>query len=721
MAWPEYEAVVLGSARIMDESSLTEGDTAYLILNFWMNETGYLESRFRIMPLIPGQWNPLLTNTKTAESPPQVPAAFAGGVLAMKFAYFDGGSRPEILFITTTGIFRYAPWLRSYSSSSGNNGLEEIKYYPFQGSAKSIIPQAERRYPPQIEQVGNRLYFTFGDGGGSWVWDGARLRPFGYSTSPSPPDVRGPAAGGSNHGQGNSGGFSASGRIGDVDPGIYDPSTLDGDHNPTSIGAILEGEWEYAQVWENQDGAYSPTSINGGQATIRRDFCTTANSLERYKRKFLVKNLNVGPEGTVARIILRSKNRSLLPPGDTGEYRFVHRIPNNVATEYIDNIPDGALGYVWKPRRAAPPGFYFMKSFGGSLFAGRNDGHPSRVWWSEQDASGAHPESFLSGHWRDVFPETGPITALAQARAATGGDSPFLLVFKELAVHAIHGEYPSWSVGTLPLEAGCAGPGLVRSCPDGTIIWYGNRSFWRFNPKEGSVDDIGTPIKKRLRRVNASQAHMGSSVIDRRSGELIFALPMDDSNRPDVRFVWDYRVQGWRLKDGIEITCMIDIPGMDLILAAGKHAGKEDVWCLDRGYTGYQTPNPTWEYRSGWTPTGEFHNLYNIREAILTMEERHSGTLTLESFKDWDQDTTINSETVTLAHPENNDIPYYGDALYGSSVYRESRSYSARLALDVPSEEVVRIRVYGSDTVSLFAIHGYGPPVALPGGRTPQS
>ena len=104
----------------------------------------------------------------------------------------------------------------------------------------------------------------------------------------------------------------------------------------------------------------------------------------------------------------------------------------------------------------------------------------------------------------------------------------------------------------------------------------------------------------------------------------------------------------------------------------------------------------------------------------MTLEERHSGTMELEAYKDWDQDNAVNTETVTLAHPENDNIAYYGLAVYNVDVYRDARTYSSRLALDVASEEVVRLRVFGSNTVSLLAIHGYGPPVALPGGRTPQ-
>ena len=102
------------------------------------------------------------------------------------------------------------------------------------------------------------------------------------------------------------------------------------------------------------------------------------------------------------------------------------------------------------------------------------------------------------------------------------------------------------------------------------------------------------------------------------------------------------------------------------------------------------------------------------------MKETYSGTATVSSYQDWDGDNPVESGTVSTAHPENSDIPYYEVALYGTGVYREHRAYSDRIALSVSSASVFQVKIESSDPLSVMSLDVYGPMVALPGGRTPQ-
>jgi len=721
----DYAAKAI-TAKVMSEVPISDGDKAYRIINFDVDQQGFLNFNFRLMPLIPDEWNPPPAVVIGAPSPP---SAFSG-VIGFAQGLFDGGVRPELLFLTTSGVFRYTPWLRE-SGSSGNRGLEEQFTHVNRTTwtAKSVKPQDEQRFPPQSVQIGDRIYFNFGDGGTTWVWNGWKLRPFGFTAAPASPAVFGPSGDATDAA---STGFSVQGRIGTL------TSNQLLDTNPTTTvvkgsHGVKEGEWKYSVAFENEDGAYSQSSPLSNSVTLDAATTSTTSDSEVYRRAFWIKDIPLGPIGTVARILIRTPDiRNATIAGGDHRPRFLTRIPNNLSEEWIDSTPDGELGSPWDDREAVPIGTYLMESFAGSLFLMRTDSHPYRVWWSEQTSLfGSTPESFMRNHYLDVSPATGGITG-SQAVLSSSGDtaSPTLLVFKEKGTHFIAGSYPDFKVGTLHKQAGCAGPSLVQSAPDGTVVWYGNGSFWGFVPEKGQIVDIGKPIKKRLSRINHRSARKGVSWVDPNAGELVFALPTDDSNVPDTQFIWDHRFTGWRVKEDLTVKAALPLIDSDIILISGNYTspdGKaigENVYAYGNSYTGYSVSSPTAVYQSGWASMGEIgptmHTLSNVNDLIVILKESCSGTATVSSYQDWDADNSIESGTISTAHPENDDIPYYDAANYDTDVYRELRTYSDRVALSIASASVFQVKIESSNPISLLTLDVYGPMVAYPGGRTPQ-
>lgn len=702
----DYQAKAL-TAKVMAEVPISDGSKAYQIINFDVDKEGFLSFNFRLMPLIPDTWN---TDSQ--------PTAFSG-VIGFAQARFDGGSRPEILFLTESGVFRYAPWLRD-SGSSGNRGLEEVYAY-VDGATASVKPQGRCKYPPQFIQVGNRIYFNFGDGGTTWIWDGVKLRSFGYNSPPDTPSALGP-------GTATGSGFSHQGRIGTITSNMLLSSTT-----PTSSHGITDGEWRYYVVFESTDGAYSPMSPSSNACRIYAKSAATAAASEVYRRKFLVKNLAIGPIGTVARILLRTPDTlNATIAGADHRPRFIERIPNNVATELVDNTPDGELGDVWEDRDIAPPGFHFMRFFSGSMFMMRTNAYPYRVWWSEQSSLfGSTPESIFKNHFMDIAPSTGAITG-AVAVTTSNGDvgSPTLLIFKEKGIHYVSGKYPQWQSGSLHEIAGLAGPRLVQTARDGSVIWYGSDTFWAFIPSKGEVIDIGRPISKRIARINQEKAKKGISWIDPNAGELVFALPVDDSPNPNMQFIWDTRFNGWRIKEDLEIKDAMAVLNSDIVLisgdytAPGQKAIGESVYAYGNSYPAYTTTSPTAIFRSGWASMSDtgpgMHAISNVNDLIVTLKESGNTTITVSSYQDWDADNYIESGTILSAHPENENIPYYGSATYGDFLYRDARTYADRTALSIASASVFQIKLESSDPLSVMALDVYGPMVALPGGRTPQ-
>ncbi len=731
------------TSRTMADSPYSDGSVAFEIRNWNMDETGYLDSTFRIMPFIPDEWN-------GGAQPDNF-----GSVHKIISVNFDGGSRPEILLLTGQKVLRYAPWDRE-EGSAGSRGIKEVLYYDqtHDGTQRtaSVAPRTNLRYPPQYETMGNRVYFTFCDGGGAWVWDGHRLRPFGYTVVPGGPGAVGPARQDEAHP--NGGGFSVAGRIGTIDSTMAAVEVWS--HNEdegNAVGGILDGEWTYYMCYENVDGAYSKLSGPGATVRINMKTASPSNTTnptypDSLRRMFWVKNILRGPTGTVARIVVRTPDTmNTTVSGGDHTPRSVHRIPNNIATEWIDNIPDGELGDAWNVRESVPSGFRLLRSFGGSLFMMSTESDPARVWWSEQTSlSGSTPESILQGHFVDVYPETGAITgSYSVFLGGQGGQKlPVILIFKKVGTHYIGGKYPEWSVGTLHRYAGLAGPDLIQQAGGGEVIWYGNRTFWRLDPKDGTVADIGAPIKPYLLNINSARAGFGTSWYDSKRREIIFALPTDDKRFADMQFIWDSDMSGWRIKDDLTIYTATRIEESDVTLVSGSYntTGKgalATVWAYGNGYPGYAVTNtPTAVYRTGWSglsndryytdsKTGKAkkvdaknHDIFNVTDLIVTMKETYDGTATVTSYQDWDDTTVISSDTISLAHPEYGAASFWDDASYGTSTYAKPKDYSHRIASGIESAEVFQFSIETDKPTKLYSVNAYGPKVAAPGGRTPQ-
>lgn len=710
-----FQGRTVGAAKTIAEAPITDGSAALEIENWKVDELGVLDSTFRLMPFIPDKWS------EGPEDPGHIPAPFEEGVKAIIFLR-RFSEVPELLFLTPPvsgdgSVWRFTPWTRD----GADHGLSEQFNYTYPGSSsESVLMQSKLRYPPQYEVVGNRAYFTFCDGGNAWIWDGARCRPFGFLQTPSAPDVEGPARASAT--SPNNAGFSVRGRIGFTDGSFTDA-------NGVEVGGIDDGSWNYAVVWENVDGAYSATSPMSGSVTVNIQLAdpsaTPATNIEELLRRFRLRGIPVGPVGTSARVLLRTHNLQRLPDGVDGSLYFLMRIPNNISQEWIDDKPDGELGAYWEDRMATPSGFYFLKFFSGSMFVMRTDGQPSRVWWSEQaNLNGPTPESFMLGHFRDVFPATGPITAAIVTRMTNVQEPPTMLIFKENATHFVTGQYPDWTFGTVHERAGCAGPGCVQIAGEGSTIWYGSRTFWRMDP-DGRVSDIGAPIRRKLARVNVVRAEYGVSWVDQKLGEVVFALPYNDSDNNNYQFVWDWRLNGWRTrKDLTNIEAALPIPSTEMVLISGEYDGKRNVWVYGRGYPNYEVSYPTALYRTGWCSFDRvgpgMHNIYNAHDLIFTMVERGDGEAVVKTYQDWSLDDTINTESALLVHPEDDAVPFYDDAEWDDAPYRSYRFYNQRVPVDVASASVIASEISVEGPAALVSIDMYGPQVAMAGGRTPM-
>ncbi|MFA6133963.1 MAG: hypothetical protein WC869_08125 [Phycisphaerae bacterium] len=698
----DYKGLDIGASKVVAVIPVSDGGTALEIHNWRLDVTGTLDSTFRLMPLVP----PALY----VGSHP----LFTGAIWAMKWAIFDG-SEPELLILgrradgTLGDVWRYTPWTRD-ESVRGQTGWNSA------GTSVTVSSTGSQQFPPQMEIVGARIFFTFCDGGPVRCWDRTGVWEVGYTQRPGSPGVDGPMrdATGPNHG-----GLSVRGRIGNTEPDWTDSAG-------TVMGGIDDSEHAYGVVYESWLGGYSAASTESGLCTIRRDLAPPTVGLppvpfdlESMRRRFRYMNVAPGPVGTVARIMLRTANRKRLGPTDTGALRFLRRIPDNVSTEAFDDCPDGELGPPWQPRESFPTGVTLLRHWGGSMWYVR--GH--RAWWSEQEDSGPILDSIMANHYMDIHPKSGDATCLLPFRINGGDSAGAMLVGKRDAVCYIAGQYPLWGNDVLHEGCGIEGPELAQALPDGSVVWYGSRTFWRMVAGE-APRDIGDPIRKYLRRINGLMARHGVSWVDVSEGEAVFALPYRGSATNDFQFVWDYRLLGWRTRQDVEISAAVALTGADIVLAAGLYDSRRDLWAMNRGYPGFVVTQPVSTYTSGWMSFSagpQIHGSYNLNDLICICEERGSSTFQPWTSKDWNADTQSTYPMEPCHHPDNENIPYYGTAEYGIAVWRERRFHQLRFPVAEESGVVFVSGIRVQAPMGLVLISAYGPNVALPGGRTPQS
>jgi len=228
---------------------------------------------------------------------------------------------------------------------------------------------------------------------------------------------------------------------------------------------------------------------------------------------------------------------------------------------------------------------------------------------------------------------------------------------------------------------------------------------------------------------------MGNSWIDMEHREAVFILPFDDSNVPNVQFVWDYIEQGFRMQTGLTVTGgSTYLPEINTVLVAGTYqsgvgpsqVAKKGVFAINRQFPGITNPPiaRTATYKSGWMSFGQGPRrteTFRAAQLVLTSEEKSSGNVDIKMFQDWILDAEVSPVSTNAMHPESSTIATYGSATYGTDVWRSYRTYTDKVAVDLPSESHHCIHIETTSPYSLYNVDVWGPKIAGSGSRNPTN
>jgi len=683
------KGLVFGSARGVGDFPIGDGSFWETLHGFSRDDRGLLSSRKVWMPLIPDEWRGA-----------QPPDALQERTLGMAF-WRREGVIPEILILTTSGSWRFAPW-RRYGGGA-NPGLEELQQWTVDGQS-DVAPTGRPIFPASIVATEQRVYFTFGDRSGVWSWDGERILPVGFQSLPAPPRVRGPQA---NADGANAGGFSVPGRIGTTDGSWTDASGA-------SVGGLDDGLWLYYQVNRHINGSYSPISPASAGFSLRRELASASGSPNDLRKGAAV-HPSQGEAQTAARLILRTPNLRRLTT-QTGQPQLLAVVENNHDHyTFVDELPDGELGPVWQEREPEPASPLLPPEFDGCLWRLNTAAHPSRAYFSERTAFGPNFGSILQGAWLDVHPSSGPITG-ALAIPWQGQATSVLLVFKETCVRVLSGIYPNYQEGSFA-ERGMPGPGLVQYLPDSAVIWFDGTTFRRYT-LEGGAEDIGSPIRRKLRKIDATRAAQGVSYVQASKRQAVFVLPVRGADGVTYQFIWDYEAETWRTGEDIAYDAVLTTPS-ETLLIAGTLGGVHNVYMADSGRSTYELPEFEWTLRTAWLPMqdGPLIDTQGVLARLVVMaEEVGVASADVLQYKDFDGDNpvlgTVQDDT-TQSLPGfdtrvNKSIPTYDAAVYDEDVWRTPRIYTYAIPSNGIPGIVFQIGVTGTGPLSLLTVYGYG-------------
>jgi hypothetical protein len=301
--------------------------------------------------------------------------------------------------------------------------------------------------------------------------------------------------------------------------------------------------YKYKVSWISSTGSESPLS----DATPALWTFTDAAEQGRYGVQ--VRDIPIGPAGTVARRLYRTKNLIDLDNVDQSAYYYLAQIGDNSSTDYWDLIPDSLLG---TPAPALTdsvtisPSLKFGASWNGRLWLGGGNAQSTRLIYSVAGA----PEQFTAFNFFDV--------GVRQGGAITGLFAYFdtLLVFRERAIDIVlsNDEGTGFTMTTLDPEVGTTAINTVALVPGLGVVFLSYDGVYLISGATGGVvgslttKKISQPVQRELNRISVSSLARASAAYSHKEQEWWCHYPVD-GNSKNSRGVVFHVIQGvWSMR-----------------------------------------------------------------------------------------------------------------------------------------------------------------------------
>lgn len=593
----------------------------------------------------------------------------------------------EVLLIQTNQRLRVfegwnattAPW-RTLLGPSGSSAQRESNF----------SSDDRPRFPPQWEATPTGVVFIpSGESPRAYFYDGREILPLGYDRSPGPPLGYMPEAALTHDGQLTAGSGT---HIAQVSGFGYRVGTLSLDSVADGeSGRIRQGAYRAAVQWIDRWGNLSPISGRSSHLVIPEKY--SASDISQKFPHVVWSSIDTGPEGTVGRILCRTKdeaNAGTLNLFELSNYSSVgflspSTIPDNETTIFPDNTPDSWLIREPVDVAALTPFKLYALAFGRGWAANFVD-DPGRL----------HPT--MPGRWgtilngEEIYPDPrgGEITGLFQV--AEG-----LLVFTASTTFLV---FPNtggegFQTKTIHPSIGCVAPSSIAMLPDGTAVWLGREGFYAY--RGGTVELASAGISREMQFLNRARMVQAVAAVDVRERKYRCWAATEGSTSNNI--CWEYDGEGWTRRNDVRASDVcVTKDHRSYMLAAGVvravvGSDTNGVWLLDHEVKHFVPPERTSEITTAWLRGPRSQQRASPMTIYLWLRETDTGTMSVEVERDWRSDVT-QTASVTL-NPMDDPPPFWGTTTYGQTdaKWERRRPYWTRADIHVPSAEVFRLRI----------------------------
>lgn len=631
-----------------------------------------------------------------------------GAVHGIFHARLRRGARDVLLLHTGDQLWEYVGPQHRWRVLLGPSGLSPAALF-----VADLPDDGRVRFPTQFEATATGIVIVPQDGR-AFFYDGVAILPLGYDRAPGPPTGHGP--GSSSTEDANDTGYAHDRNPEDPWTGAPGPTemlfghgkigTVEGSPDPEFGGAgwLLNGQWWAATQWVDRWGNLSPVSRRSAPISVQRqrsaDPAGDLHRVDLMRKQFAWSGIDVGPVGTIGRILCRTKDvlhagterLFEVPPDLIGAEGAFATLPDNSSTLYPDNVPDAAL-LVEPLAPVAVPLFRLCRTAFGRLFIANSPEDPGMLrasmpgrwgtflprhaWWP--DASGAQ----ITGLWR---------TALG------------LLVFTESSTFLVR---PSevgddFVVATLHPEIGCVAPNSVGTLPSGLTVWLGREGFYGWDGT--AITLVSEPIATTVERLNKGRLLAAVAAVDVEAAEYRCWVPQDDDNALCLVFNGAH----WRRRtDVAAVDVCVTRDHRRLMVAAGRVGDDVGPWVLDHGTAQFPRAN-VGVVETAWISARDSETKKSFREVRLWLREEQVRPVKVEVMADWRELPVVETHTrgvvpddeAALLYREEDPPGFWGTTLLdGGATWMKRRPLWRRVHISVPSAEVIKVRLSSPPTL----------------------
>jgi hypothetical protein len=476
--------------------------------------------------------------------------------------------------------------------------------------------------------------------------------------------------------------------------------------------------------WVSESGSESPVSAESETMTWDTETSGATTEYDNKRQAVYLDDLPIGPAGTVARRIYRTKNLGSGGSSDAGAlYYLVAEIKNNTDKSYVDYTPDQFLLNL-APSAADSvifpcPGARFAASFKNCLFLDGGQADPTRVYFSNP----LNPDSFSALNYFDVgVRDGGDITGLFAYYNN-------LILFRESSIELVRGD-PVNGFNVVPFiqGIGCRAINSVTAVPGVGVMFLGNDGVYRIHGgldggSQVKVEKMTPGLVKTEKRFNSALLARASATYSPKWREWHCYMPVDGEEKPSFGLVYHVDKNAWSTRANFPVGCIASDQNGELIFGhnTGKPSGTPATWetglfVVSRkridGYSvgiveGESTAIPkvaiTSTYKSNWMDMGKAAQKKFVKYVYLHVMTKGDNAIPLKYFKDFDYDgVTSSGEKMQRAdHP---DQAVFNTAIWDTAVWEDPMFTTIRYPIALSAASFFAFEV---ETNNDFVLVGY--------------